>query len=117
MSYKCPQCTKRYLSKSGLRRHVNAHHPSDQPALYATDEAAPHEEPVTDDQDPDDLMAKRDAVHDARSKSDNDDAMIKACKALAIKPADVMSYRVYPDKVVIIEGPVGWKRIWPRDES
>ena len=83
---------------------MQTHHPSDQPALYATHEAAPHEEPVTDDQD-------------ARSKHDDDNAMIKACKALAIKPADVMAYRVYPDKVVIIEGPVGWKRVWRPEEK
>ena len=115
MSYKCPRCTKRYLSKSGLRRHVNAQHPVEHAG--PPDEAAPHEEPVTDDQDADDLIAERDVTQDARAKSDGDDAMIKACKALAIKPADVMSYRVYPDKVVIIEGPVGWKRTWERDAS
>ena len=114
MSYKCLHCTKTFKSKSGLRRHIKSSHAM-QHALH--DEAAPHEEPVTDDQDARDLMAKRDAVQHARSKSDDDDAMIKACKALAIEPDNVMDYKVYPEKVVIIEGPVGWKRVWPRKES
>jgi len=37
-----------------------------------------------------------------------------ACKELGIKQSDVMAYKVYhePLKVVIIEGPVGQKRVW-----
>ena len=106
---KCPHCSKTYKSKSGLRRHINSIHPN-------TEEAAPQEEPVTDDQDADDLMAEIDVI--ATDLQDVDDKVLKAAlKALAIKPDDVMSYRVYPDKVVLIEGPVGWKRVWPRKES
>ena len=111
---KCPHCSKTYKSKSGLRRHINSIHPN-------TDEAVPQEEPVTDDQDADDLMAERDVIHApdhltlvAPSDKEPLDA---ALKALAIEPDNVMSYRVYPDKVVLIEGPVGWKRVWPRKES
>ena len=48
MSYKCPECPKRFKSKSGLRRHKIAQHPFDPPIA---DVAAPHEEMVTDDQD------------------------------------------------------------------
>ena len=106
---KCPHCSKTYKSKSGLRRHINSIHPN-------TDEAVPQEEPVTDDQDADDLTAERDVI--ATDLQDVDDKVLKAAlKALAIKPDDVISYRVYPDKVVLIEGPVGWKRVWPRKES
>jgi len=40
----------------------------------------------------------------------------RACKVLGIKQADVMAFKVYHDheplKVVLIEGPVGWKRVW-----
>ena len=113
MSYKCLHCTKRFKSKSGLRRHNKSTH-------VLAEVAAPHEEPVADVQDADDLTTERDAIQHAQRPAavlEGDDAFKAALKALAIKPADVMSYRVYPDKVVIIEGPTGWKRIWPRDAS
>ena len=104
---KCPQCSKTYNTKSGLRRHVKAQHPAPE---TSTPKAAPHEEPVTDDQDAHD--------QDVLLRTMDGPAMLKtALKALAIKPADVMSYRVYPDKVVIIEGPVGWKRVWRPEEK
>ena len=134
---KCPHCSKTFKSKSGLRRHVKAQHPFDPPIV--TDKAAPHEEPLMQSQDvltDKAALGEADAVigpspsdetdlahlmvtddQDARSKHDDDNAMIKALKALAIKPADVMSYRVYPDKVVIIEGPTGWKRVWKPEEK
>ena len=117
MSYKCPVCAKRYKSKSGLLRHRKAQHNlmADRDAIAP--KAERHEEPVADDQDAADLMAERDPVQDARSKSDDDDAMIKACKALAIKPENVFEYKVYPDKVVIIEEPKRWKKTWYRKES
>ena len=128
MSYKCPQCPKRFKSKSGLRRHKIAQHPFDPPIA---DKATPHEEPVADVQDADDLMAKRDVIQDAappdldfadvqlpHGDGKDDAAALKAAlKALAIKRANVMAYRVYPDKVVIIEGPVGWKRVWRPEEE
>ena len=106
---KCPHCSKTYKSKSGLRRHINSIHPN-------TEEAVPQEEPAAEDQDADDLMAERDVT--ATDLQDVDDKVLKAAlEALAIKPENVLSYRVYPDKVVLIEGPVGWKRVWPRKES
>jgi len=40
--------------------------------------------------------------------------MREACKALGIKLTDVMAFKVYDDKVVVIEGPTGWKRVWHR---
>jgi hypothetical protein len=35
-----------------------------------------------------------------------------ALRALGISRGDVMSYSVRGDRVVIIEGPVGYKRVW-----
>ena len=105
----CPECPKSFKSKSGLRRHIKSTHPI---------EARPHEEPVADVQDASDLMAQRDvlpaslAQHMAKG-----DPVRAAMKALGITRENVMDYKVYPDKVVIIEGPVGWKRTWERDTS
>ena len=38
----------------------------------------------------------------------------RALQALGIAPEDVLAYKVYHDRVVIIEGPGGKKRIWRR---
>ena len=118
MSHKCPECPKRFKSKSGRRRHIKAQHPSEQPALYPTDEAAPQEQPVTDDQDAAPPELDFADVQLPHGDGKDDAAALKAAlKALAIKRANVMAYRVYPDKVVLIEGPVGWKRVWRPEEE
>jgi hypothetical protein len=36
----------------------------------------------------------------------------RALKALGIEPENVLSYAVHDDRVVIIEGPVGYKRVY-----
>jgi hypothetical protein len=38
--------------------------------------------------------------------------LVEACHALGIDAKDVLSSRVYGDRVVVIEGPVGYKRVW-----
>jgi hypothetical protein len=44
-----------------------------------------------------------------------DAPLAMALEALGVREEDVMSYKVYADKVVVIEGPVGYKRVWLRD--
>jgi hypothetical protein len=41
-----------------------------------------------------------------------DEMLKRAMRDLGIEGKDVLSYKVYRDKVVIIEGPVGAKRVW-----
>jgi hypothetical protein len=36
----------------------------------------------------------------------------RALKALGIEPENVLSYAVHDDRVVVIEGPVGYKRVY-----
>lgn len=42
----------------------------------------------------------------------------QALKALGIAPQKVLSFKIYDDRVVIIEGPGGKKRVWqkPKEE-
>jgi hypothetical protein len=42
--------------------------------------------------------------------------LVEACRALRIDAKDVLSSKVYGDKVVLIEGPVGYKRVWHREQ-
>lgn len=43
----------------------------------------------------------------------------QALKALGIAPQNVLSFKIYDDRVVIIEGPGGKKRVWqkPKEEG
>jgi hypothetical protein len=105
--HRCPECGKEYQSKSGLRRHrKRAHRP---------------EEP-----EPDQLQIEPDEPQDAEdldteawlmaSNPEEAQLLAQACRALAVQPTDVMAWKVYPDRVVIVEGPVGYKRTWNREE-
>ena len=103
MSHKCPQCPKRFKTKSGRRRHINAQHPPD--------ETAPQQETVTDVQDAPDLMAERDVT-----TPDDEKVLRAALKALGIKRKNVVDFKVYPHKVAIIEAPKNWKKTWYRED-
>lgn len=81
----CHICGKPYKSKSGLRDHLKTHAP-----------AAPQ---------PPDLFTVA---------PDDQPALALALQDLGLTRADVLSFRVYPDQVVIIQGPTGFKRIIPR---
>ena len=93
---KCEVCGKAFKTRSGLRRHVKSVHGDKAPGEVGPTVAVPIEETLV----PDDLVSK---------------PMREACKALGIKVKDVMAFKVYDDKVVIIEGPTGWKRVWKRE--
>ena len=41
-----------------------------------------------------------------------DEMLKRAMKDLGIDWEDVMSHQVYDDRIVIVEGPVGYKRTW-----
>jgi hypothetical protein len=96
----CEVCGRRYRSKSGLRRHMKAEHsrPVQRPADAVRPAAGEGEgEPA-------------DAVRGAAGGEAA--ALGVALRALGISRGDVMSYSVRGDRVVIIEGPVGYKRVW-----
>ena len=95
--FECEYCGKAYRSKTGLRRHVKAKHPKG-------------EEPAAEVATQLEMIA---AVHQALD--DKEAALAEALEVLGISEADVMSYRVYEDRVVIIEGPAGYQRVWLRE--
>jgi hypothetical protein len=43
---------------------------------------------------------------------DSASLLARACRGLRIDAKDILSSQVYTDRVVIIEGPVGYKRVW-----
>jgi len=97
--YQCPNCAKNLKSRSGLRRHVKGQHPIDEPALEPTLEAVGPEPVVTEHQD----------------AGDDEKVLKAALKALGIKRENVVDFKVYPHKVVIIEAPKNWKKTWYRE--
>lgn len=99
----CDICGKPYKSRSGLNAHrkTHDHEPDGLPLDFAPQAPAPP------------ILAKINAApHPYHDAKDIDDA----CAALGIDAANILSYRVYPDQVVIIEGPTGFKRTWTRGD-
>jgi len=98
----CEICGKPYKSRSGLATHRKTHdaEPDGPPLDFAP---ASHDADLLKSLDP-----TRNRHRDARALDD-------ACAALGIDPANVLSFKVYEDKVVIIEGPTGFKRTWTRE--
>ncbi len=108
--HRCPECGKEYGSKSGLRRHRKRDHP---PA-----ELQPlpvHIQPEPEEREPEPDAPEKPCLLSGQPKADVK-ALFAALKALGVEDHDIMAWKVYPDRVVIIEGPVGYKRIWPREE-
>lgn len=89
--YECEVCGKEYKSRSGLSRHRRTKH-------------APQVEPA---------VQAKEAVR--TSEVYGSTLLDRALEALAIASEDVLAYRVYHDRVVIIEGPVGYERVWMRE--
>jgi hypothetical protein len=48
----------------------------------------------------------------SETAEDRASLLARACRGLRIDAKDILSSRVYSDRVVIIEGPVGYKRVW-----
>jgi hypothetical protein len=88
--YVCELCGRKYQRKTWLDRHRELKHGTEADGKAARD------------------------VGDTQEAEAGDVASLltRACAALKIEAGDIMSSRVYGDRVVIVEGPVGYKRIW-----
>ena len=120
---KCSQCGRKYATKSGLRRHMKAEHP-------ALGEGGNYVGPsASDDLSLGEILtggSGRVIVPGAMNELSMGDifgpaelpkgaarkVLDGALKALGIEPENVLSYAVHDDRVVIIEGPVGYKRVY-----
>lgn len=91
MVYRCRICGRQYRSTGWLSRHVRREHGGPSPETWAASSQAPS------------------LFRDLEGRTGG---LEEACQALGIAMEDVMSHRVYSDKVVLIEGPVGYKRVY-----
>lgn len=96
--FECKECGKEFKTKSGLMSHQRAKHPEIVPEPGAEAEGS----------GPEPVKEKVKAALKASEK----DMLSMALKGLGVKRSDVMAHKVYADRVVIIEGPVGYKRIY-----
>ena len=87
-TYLCDLCGESYRTKRGLREHQQNHRSPEGPPLTMPFFNTDQVEPLT-----------------------------LALHALGIDPNHVLDFKVYEDRVVIIEGPVGFKRTWTRRSS
>jgi hypothetical protein len=103
--YECSECGKGYQSRSGLRRHVKREHGSGAEAVPVEMEPVPVE-----------IVAGLGEDEEEPGLGEADEmALAAALEDLGIDADSVMAWTVYPDRVVIIEGPVGYKRVWRRE--
>jgi hypothetical protein len=94
--YVCEVCGREYQTKSWLDRHMELKHGT------RAEEERPRD--TGDTQEPE--------TREAVSSIDVASLLTRACEALGIDKDDVLSSRVYGDRVVVVEGPVGYKRMW-----
>ncbi len=108
MAYRCTVCGKEYQSRSGLRRHVKGKHRVAVPALPLEEAAeAPGGSEAGE-------AGGGPAAERSEARAPAEASLEAALEALGIDEDDVLAYKVYhePLKVVVIEGPVGYKRVW-----
>jgi len=131
-SMKCGECGRKYTTKSGLRRHMKAEHP-------ALGEGENYVGPsASDDLTLEEILADRSRAVSPNGavgrvivpgagneltlgdifgaaelpKGAARKVLDRALKALCIEAGNVLSYAVHDDRVVVIEGPVGYKRVY-----
>jgi len=109
--HECQVCGRKYRSSQWLSRHVEAKHgaPTDHDdenlSVAAQDTTGAREggQPGLQEGSP------------ARAKPS--ELLALACEGLGVQIQDVFSFRVYEDRVVLVEGPAGRKRTWARKED
>jgi hypothetical protein len=94
--YVCEICGRKYQSRAWLDRHMELK----------------HETGATGDGPRDARITQEAEAGDDVPGADDAALLARACVALGIENEDILSSRVYGDRVVIVEGPVGYKRIW-----
>ena len=88
--YVCSVCGRKYRSRAWLERHVELKHGAG---------------PTPPSKEAGDAGSARESL------------LARACRDLRIDVKDILSSMVYGDSVVIIEGPVGHKRVWHAEQG
>jgi len=96
--YRCGECGKVYKSKGWLRRHQKQVHAKDGLVSLPLDSAGGRQGAEVSALGPVEALEPK--------------VLERALVDLGIEPDNVMAHQVYPDRVVIIEGPAGFKRVW-----
>jgi len=115
----CTICGKPYKSRSGLKAHAKTHAQRDPLTPAAFEPALGEGDNYVGPSASDDLtLPQLTAGFDPTHNKYRDAKLIDdACAALGIDAANILSFKVYDDQVVIIEGPTGFKRTWTKGES
>jgi len=93
----CEVCGKGYGSRRSLKRHMGKAH-AEAPEVEASAQVeAPSVAEVAEN-----VIAFSPKM------------LERALGDLGIERDAVMAHKVYPDRVVVIEGPTGYKRVWQR---
>jgi hypothetical protein len=103
--FECPECGRSYARKDSLVRHQKKEHGSAslvQQSLDVGEARVDVEAPA--------------GAEEEKAEGFSPGVLKRALADLGIDAEDVMAHRVYPDRVVIIQGPAGFKRVW-RPES
>ena len=109
--HECQVCGRKYRSSQWLSRHVEAKHGA--PTDNNDENLSVAAQDTTEARE----CSQTELQEGSPAKAKPSELLASACDALGVRIQDVLSFRVYEDRVVLVEGPAGRKRTWARKED